>query len=378
MLDDARAAYDRSAADARVARNAPVELQRAQEALQRAQAAHASRDDVAAEHHAYLARRFVDTAVESGRIAAADEAIADAGAQRQRILLELRTREAEEQGLRAQTSLAQAAAARRTAEEQRAQAEASQKQAEEMRARAQAAQRQAQEMQAQAEAAQRLAQEQRAQAEAAQRLLQEQRAQAEAAQRLLQEQRAQAEAVQRQLQEQREQAEATQRQLQEQREQAEAAQRQVQEQIAAAEAARAAALAAEERASKLDAQLAEMKAVKTERGMVLTLGDVLFDSGRADIKGGAQRTLQQLARFLKENGRRTVVIEGHTDAVGSSQHNLTLSEQRALEVKKALVALGVAADRITARGFGETRPLVGNDTPAGRQHNRRVEIILPR
>ncbi len=120
-----------------------------------------------------------------------------------------------------------------------------------------------------------------------------------------------------------------------------------------------------------------MKAKQTERGIVLTLGDVLFDSGRADMKAGALRTLEQLAAFLKENPERDVVIEGHTDSVGSVEFNQALSERRALTVKDALVERGIAASRVTAVGFGPTKPLVGNDTPAGRQQNRRVEIVLP-
>ena len=120
-----------------------------------------------------------------------------------------------------------------------------------------------------------------------------------------------------------------------------------------------------------------MKAKKTERGIVLTLGDVLFDSGRSDLKPGALRTLEQLAAFLQGNPERSAIIEGHTDALGSLAFNQTLSEQRALAVKKALAERGIADTRISAVGFGPSKPVVSNDTAAGRQQNRRVEIILP-
>ena len=119
------------------------------------------------------------------------------------------------------------------------------------------------------------------------------------------------------------------------------------------------------------------KAKQTERGMVLTLGDVLFDTGRAELNAGAAHTLDQLSAFLKENPERTIEVEGYTDAVGSDQMNRTLSERRANSVKNALMDRGVASNRISARGFGEARPVASNNTSAGRQQNRRVEVVLP-
>ncbi|MEP7208527.1 MAG: OmpA family protein [Casimicrobiaceae bacterium] len=112
--------------------------------------------------------------------------------------------------------------------------------------------------------------------------------------------------------------------------------------------------------------------------MVLTLGDVLFDTGRAELKPGADRTIDQLATFLRENADRTVEIEGYTDSTGADALNQVLSERRAIAVKNALADRGIAATRVSARGFGETNPVASNDSAAGRQQNRRVEVVIPK
>ncbi|MDH3318560.1 MAG: OmpA family protein [Betaproteobacteria bacterium] len=266
VLDDANASYQRAVNDAYAARGGTVELQSARAALQRAQAAlQAGESAVIVEHYAYVAKRRTEAAIEAGKVVAGDEAVAAAAADRQRIMIEVRTREAEAMERRAAMSAAEAEAARKRAEEQ----------------------------------------------------------------------------------------------------------------LARAQAANASALAADEQSKRLAAQLEEMKAKKTERGMVLTLGDVLFDTGRSDLKPGAMRTLEQLAAFLRENPERSALIEGHTDSTGAAAYNQALSEQRALAVKNALAERGIAGERISAVGFGPSKPVVGNDTAAGRQQNRRVEIILP-
>ena len=294
LLDEARAGYERAVNNAYAARGGTVELQSARVALQRAQAAlEAGEDTAIVEHYAYLARRRTETALEAGKVVAGDEAVAAAAVERQRIMLEVRAREAEEMQKRALASAAEANAARKIAEEQQGQAAAA-------------------------------------------------RMQAEAA-----------------------------------RNQAEAARKQAEEQLANAQAAAAAARAADEQAKRLAAQLEEMKATKTERGIVLTLGDVLFDTGRSDLKPGALRALEQLTAFLVENPERSAIIEGHTDSVGADAFNQRLSEQRAAAVQNALLERGIAQERLSAVGFGPSRPVVGNDTAAGRQQNRRVEIIIP-
>ena len=157
---------------------------------------------------------------------------------------------------------------------------------------------------------------------------------------------------------------------------AEAARRLAEQRLATVQQTQQQVQSAEQRAHQLERQLAELKATQTDRGMVLTLGDVLFDTGRAQLKPGAARTLDQLATFLRENPERTVQIEGYTDSVGSDAMNQGLSERRASSVKSALMDRGIAITRIAARGFGEANPVATNDTAAGRQLNRRVEVVI--
>lgn len=178
-------------------------------------------------------------------------------------------------------------------------------------------------------------------------------------------------------------AEAAQRQSEVSQRSAEAAQRQAAAERQAAneaeltaQAARQKAQDAESRSRQLEAQLKDMEAKKTDRGMVITLGDVLFDTNQAQLKSGAMRNLQKLADFFKQYPQRKVMIEGFTDSTGSSSRNQELSDKRAYSVRTALLDMGIGADRITSRGYGESYPVAGNDTAAGRQLNRRVEIII--
>ena len=129
-------------------------------------------------------------------------------------------------------------------------------------------------------------------------------------------------------------------------------------------------------ASRLEQELATLKAQQTDRGLVVTLSDVLFEFNRADLKPGAMRTLYPLVTFLKENPTRTVSIEGHTDSIGSQSYNLELSERRANAVRDFLMAQGVEARRINTVGYGKAYPVASNDTEAGRQQNRRVEVVM--
>lgn len=131
-----------------------------------------------------------------------------------------------------------------------------------------------------------------------------------------------------------------------------------------------------ERAEQLQRELGELKAQQTERGLVLTLSDVLFEFDKATLKPGAQRTMDKLNEFLQEYPNRTVLIEGFTDSVGSETYNLGLSQRRAEAVKDALLMRGIQSDRIMTRGYGEQYPVANNDSAAGRQLNRRVEIVL--
>lgn len=130
------------------------------------------------------------------------------------------------------------------------------------------------------------------------------------------------------------------------------------------------------RVADLETQLNALNARKTERGMVVTLGDVLFDSGKSQLLAASSQNMAQLAEFFRRNPERKASIEGHTDNVGSGESNRTLSDQRAGAVKAALVRMDVSANRLSTQGFGEDSPVASNDTPAGRQMNRRVEIVI--
>lgn len=133
---------------------------------------------------------------------------------------------------------------------------------------------------------------------------------------------------------------------------------------------------AEMRASELETQLEELNAKKTERGLVITLGDVLFDTNKAQLKSGGSRSLQKLADFLKQYPQRKARIEGYTDSTGGADYNQALSERRANAVRTSLADMGISNDRISTHGYGKDSPVATNDTASGRQLNRRVEIIL--
>jgi outer membrane protein OmpA-like peptidoglycan-associated protein len=264
-LNEARALYAQAVNDVSTARAAPLELRNAQQALQQADAALQAGDDPSAvDHYAYLARQRAATAMQAGVIARAEESAKMSTADRSRIVMEARTREAEVSTREAEASNAAAQKARDQALVSRMEAG---------------------------------------------------------------------------------------------------------RQMAAAETERA-------RVSKLQKELADLQAQPTDRGMVLTLGDVLFDTARAELKSGAFSTIDRLATFLRENPERRVAIEGHTDAVGSDSSNQSLSQRRAEAVRAALVSRGIDGTRITAQGMGEAVPVANNSTGEGRQRNRRVEVII--
>lgn len=123
-------------------------------------------------------------------------------------------------------------------------------------------------------------------------------------------------------------------------------------------------------------ELDNLKVKQTERGMVMNLGEVLFSTGKAEIKAGATGKLDQLAEFLAKNPTRKIVIEGHTDSLGSEATNLKISQDRATSVKAYLMKKGVAPTRISAVGKGESSPVAENTSKGGRQLNRRVEIVI--
>jgi len=143
------------------------------------------------------------------------------------------------------------------------------------------------------------------------------------------------------------------------------------------EDAEAKALAAERaKAAALANELASLKAQHTDRGLVLTVGDVLFAPGKAEVGPGAQRSIDKLAEFLRAYPKRNVLIEGHTDNLGNEDFNIKLSQQRADSVRDLLIARGVSPQRIRTKGYGPKFPVVDNESAAGRQQNRRVEVLV--
>ncbi len=262
MLAEAQQAYTAARNDPQVIQNAPLEMRRAGEALQRAEELEQGRArDEEVTHQAYLARQRVEIARETAQLQSARQAVEDAEVMRQQVLLQARERELEVARQQAQARQAELEEARRTAEE---------------------------------------------------------------------------------------------RELAQLRERA-------------------------ERAEQLEAQIAEleeMRPERTERGIVLTMPGVLFGFDESELQPGAERSLDQLAEILVENPDQRILVEGFTDSTGPADYNLRLSEERAEAVRDALVERGVEPQRIETRGYGEAYPVATNETAAGRQMNRRVEIVI--
>jgi outer membrane protein OmpA-like peptidoglycan-associated protein len=164
-------------------------------------------------------------------------------------------------------------------------------------------------------------------------------------------------------------AEAAKRRAEQARLEAQAAQGQ-------AASAEAATRDAQARADALAAALSDLQAKQTERGIVITFGDVLFNVDQANLTAHGIATAQRLADVLRDNPERTVLIEGFTDSTGSDAYNLQLSQRRAEAVRVALGQMGIDRSRIETRGYGEAYPVAGNATAGERQLNRRVEIVL--
>jgi outer membrane protein OmpA-like peptidoglycan-associated protein len=133
---------------------------------------------------------------------------------------------------------------------------------------------------------------------------------------------------------------------------------------------------ANQQAAAIQAELDALKAKPTDRGLVLTLGDVLFDTGKAELNPGASRNLDQLVVFLSDHPERRVEIDGYTDNVGTDTFNLSLSERRADTVRNVLVNRGIDSSRIVTRGYGKDFGVASNVDSGGRQLNRRVEIVI--
>ena len=324
QLQRAQEAFRKAQADPNVQTYAQLPLIDAQKALEAAQQTSGVAD---MQHLGYVAERKSQTAILVGQARKLEEDSEDLSRQAAEIVAQKREREAK---------IARAEAEARTRDLERAR--------QENEARAQQMERD------------------RIQLEIQARQIEQTRQLADARAR-------EAEARAREVEQARQQAE-------QQTRDAEQARLHAEQQAREAELARAAALAAQAQTASLSRELDELKAQETERGVVMTIGDVLFATGKAEIAPGAQRSIDKLADFLKNYPTRNVLIEGHTDSTGSPESNLKLSEQRADAIKTLLVARGVSADRISTRGYGMQYPLVANDTAEGRQQNRRVEIVV--
>ena len=142
------------------------------------------------------------------------------------------------------------------------------------------------------------------------------------------------------------------------------------------ELARREAELASEQVDTLKRQLENLQLRETESGVVVTLGDVLFESGAVLLLEGAHASLVEVVDLLQTEPDKLIRIEGHTDSVGDAESNINLSGQRAEAVMRALIELGVGENRVTSIGLGEDFPIASNDDEEGRSRNRRVDVIL--
>jgi outer membrane protein OmpA-like peptidoglycan-associated protein len=264
-LAAARTVVDRAQQDPHVARRAAIELEKAQQAMTRAENSWAKdRDKDETRHLAYIAQQRAETALAIGNQGRAEERLQNSSTEREKARLEARTREAEQATQQAQTARSEAAQATQQAQTARTEAEL---------ARERAAQQ-------------------------------------------------------------------------------------------------------SQRANSLEQDLKSLQARQTQRGLVVTIGDVLFATGQATLFEGGLRNAEQLATVLKQHPDRRVLIEGFTDNTGNAKLNENLSLRRADAFRSALIERGVSSDRIEVRGLGPAYPVADNRIPGGRQQNRRVEILF--
>ncbi|MGA7304025.1 MAG: OmpA family protein [Rhodothermales bacterium] len=314
LLKEAQLNYQTAASDPEIVANAPVAMKTAGEALGKSETMfNQGAEENVVTHYAYLANQRTEIAKQNARQQAAENTIEHAKTERQEVLL--------------------------TAREQ--DAKLSQRQAEEAKLGMVKAEISAEQAKTEARVAE-------AEADNAKQGMVEATVSAE---------QAKAEAVH-------------------QTREAEIAKAEAVHQTREAEMAKAEARDALASAQALSERVAELEARKTNRGLVITLSDILFDSGKATLKVGADRALVELTSFLNEYEDRNLLIEGFTDNVGTTEYNQDLSVRRANAVRRALVLKGVADTRIRTDGLGERYPVATNDTGAGRQQNRRVEIVI--
>ena len=292
-LDQARENLEQAQQDPAIANNAQVPLYEARQLYDRAEHAwDKDRDEKEVEHLAYLTNQKIEIAREMAKQKLAEAEAQRLAGERERVILEARTREADAARRLAEARAREAAAARSEAQARGQEAQAAREEAA-VRAR-----------------------------------------------------------------------------------EAETARQESETRLRAIEEARQRAEDAAAQNKRLAEQLADLKARETDRGIEVTLSSVLFDFDKATLKPGAERSLSPLVDFLKSNPQRRITIEGHTDSVGADSYNRELSQQRADAVRNWFLQNGIGADRVMARGMGPEYPVASNDTVAGRQANRRVQIII--
>ena len=324
-------------------------------------------------------------AVELARLAGADRYASESFAKAQRLLSEAEV--AREKRKRGNEVMMPARQAAQTAEDARLIAVQRQEQEFQAQERARAAQRERDALdRAQAERARAQDERDRAQAERERALAEEsKRRQAELDAQTAVAGRAAAERERLEIERSRQEALKAQADAEQARAAAEAAKQAAAAAKAAADAdaqqARTQVQQAEQEKNALRERLREQLSViletrETARGLIVNVSDVLFDTGSATLKPGAREKLARVAGILASHPDLKIEIEGHTDSVGGDDYNQHLSERRAESVRAYLVQQKIPSSAVGAEGFGESRPVASNTTPAGRQQNRRVELVV--
>jgi outer membrane protein OmpA-like peptidoglycan-associated protein len=350
-------------------KNAPLDLLEARNAVRIAEASHADQYSSNALHRAqdFLKQaedafnsqhsdKTIETAARSA-VQAAEEAHSTSVHDAYQARIERERREAQQS---AQTAQNQAQNAKEQAEQAQTERESAELKAEEERVRADQARK-------------------RAQAEADQRRQTEQQAAAA---------RQQAEQAKHEADLNRQQAEQAQQQAQQEAQQRAAAEQNAQQTAQEADEARRRAQAAEGRAQQAEAQQQQLRQQlreqlnqiletrDTARGLIVSMPDVLFDTGSASLKTTARERLAKVAGILVAHPDIKVEVDGYTDSTGDPMFNERLSQERAASVQSYLTQQSVPASSISMHGFGEANPIASNDTPGGRQQNRRVELVV--
>jgi outer membrane protein OmpA-like peptidoglycan-associated protein len=377
MLEHARAAVSSAQSNPQVSGEAEVDLGKAQQALRSGDALQkAGRPVEEVNHEAYIAERFARAAQKGADLLTSEKAIADANGRRNTVLLAARDQETANANDRAQRANDRAQTQTAEADAARSDLAAGRQETANANDLAQRANDRAQTQAAEADAARSGLAAGRQETANANDL-------AQRANDRAQTQAAEADAARSDLAAGRQET-ANANDL------AQRANDRAQTQAAEADAARSDARASDRLAAlsaqqndasqqhsrQLESALADLQAKKTDRGLVITLGDVLFATGQAELRPGGRHSLDKLSNFMRQYPQRTVQIEGFTDNVGSEEYNQRLSEHRADAVRDVLTNAGVASDRIQTRGLGKSSPVADNDSATGRQQNRRVEVII--